>query len=147
MPAEPILYVEDDPLDRDMAETMFNRLCMRNPRYFVGSGGEAIDYLYGRGRFEDRGRHPFPALVLLDVSMPEMDGFEVLSQIRQEADFRSLPVVMLSNFDEPEDRDRARQLGAAGYLAKTASSKSFAYWLESINAQLGEASLIEFDRE
>jgi CheY-like chemotaxis protein len=111
---------------------------------------EAMDYLFGRAQFLDRARHPYPGLVLLDISMPELDGFEVLSLIRDEKAFCDLPVFMFSNFNEPEDHERAKQLGANGYMAKTASYQSFAAWLEDINARLLAAnhseSVIQFSK-
>jgi two-component system response regulator len=145
-----ILYVENSPEDIDLAGLMFRQMRVRNPLRFARSGPEALDYLHGRGNFLDRAQHPFPALVLLDVSMPELDGFEVLSLIREEEKFRDLPVFMFSNFDEPEDHERAKQLGANGYVAKTASYQSFAAWLEVVNSRLQSAkhpgALIQFGR-
>ena len=145
-----ILYVENSPEDIELAELMFRRLAVRNPLRFVRSGAEAMEYLSGRGKFADRAKNPFPGLILLDISMPELDGFEVLSLIRDEEAFKGLPVFMFSNFDEPEDRERAKQLGANGYMAKTASHQSFAVWLDDINARLKAAnhpeSVIEFTK-
>jgi two-component system response regulator len=150
MAADLILYVEDNQDDIALAELMCRRLAVRNPLRFVRSGAEAMDYLFGRGQFLDRAKNPFPGIVLLDISMPELDGFDILSLVRDEDAFQSLPVFMFSNFDEPEDRERARQLGANGYMAKTASYQSFATWLEDINAHLktvkGLESVIAFTK-
>jgi two-component system response regulator len=151
MAAALILYVENSPEDIELAELMLRQLRVRNPFHFVRSGSEAMDYLFGRGKYTDRSRHPFPGIVLLDISMPELDGFEVLELIREENSFKNLPVFMFSNFDEPEDHERAKQLGANGYMAKTAASKSFAAWLGDVNARLLAAkhpeAVIEFGKE
>ena len=146
-----ILYVENSPDDIELAELMFRQLRVSNPLRFVRSGLEAMDYLHGRGQFNDRVKHPFPGIVLLDISMPELDGFEVLALIREEPKFQGLPVFMFSNFNEPEDHERAKQLGANGYMAKSASYKSFATWLEDVNGRLRAAqhpeAVIEFGKE
>jgi two-component system, response regulator len=134
-----ILYVENSPEDIELAELMFRQLNVSNPLQFVRSGPEALDYLHGRGQFADRKKYPFPGVVLLDISMPELDGFEVLALIREEEAFLHLPVFMFSNFDEPEDRARAKQLGAHGYMTKTTSYKSFSGWLEDVNDCLESA--------
>src|SRR5579863_9270411 len=103
MPPALILYVENSSDDIELAELMFRQMRVLNPLHFARSGPEAMDYLFGRGKFADRATHPFPGIVLLDISMPELDGFEVLSLIRDEEAFQHLPVFMFSNFDEPED--------------------------------------------
>jgi CheY-like chemotaxis protein len=143
--------VENSSEDIELAELMLRHLHVRNPFLFVRSGPEALDYLFGRGKYTDRSQHPFPGIVLLDVSMPELDGFEVLTLIRNEEKFQNLPVFMFSNFNEPEDHERAKQLGANGYMAKTAAAKSFATWLEDVNARLLAAkcpeAVIEFSKE
>ncbi|HTA31397.1 MAG TPA: response regulator [Candidatus Cybelea sp.] len=146
-----ILYVENCPEDVELAELMFKQLRVGNPLRFVRSGVEAMDYLFGRAQFLDREKHPFPGIVLLDISMPELDGFEVLGLIREEEAFQNLPVFMFSNFNEPEDHERAKQLGADGYMAKTASYKSFAAWLEDVNTRLHATkhpeAVIQFGKE
>ncbi len=146
-----ILYVENSPDDVELAKLIFRQLKVSNPLQVVRSGPEALDYLLGRGQFADRIKYPFPGVVWLDIAMPEQDGFEVLTHIRETDGLRDLPVFMFSNFDEPEDHERAKQLGANGYMAKAASYKSFASWLEDVNARLLAAdhpeAAIFFNRE
>jgi CheY-like chemotaxis protein len=85
-------------------------------------GEEAVDYLAGGGGFEDRGKHPFPALMLLDLQLPRRSGHEVLEWLRaQEEGLRRLPVVVLSSSKEPRDINRAYELGANSYLVKPVS--------------------------
>jgi two-component system response regulator len=146
-----ILYVENSPDDVELAKLIFRQLKVANPLQVVRSGAEALDYLLGRGQFTDRMKYPFPGVVWLDIAMPEQDGFEVLANIRETDGLRDLPVFMFSNFDEPEDHERAKQLGANGYMAKAASYQSFAAWLGDLNARLQAAdhpeAAIFFSRE
>jgi len=101
-------------------------------------GEEALDYLAGGGGFADRGRHPFPALILLDLQLPRRSGHEVLEWLRgQEEGLRRLPVVVLTSSKEPRDVNRAYELGANSYLVKPVSFEALLelvkaverYWL------------------
>lgn len=104
----------------------------------VRDGQEAIDYLAGAEPYADRTLHPFPKLVLLDLKMPRMDGFEVLAAVRQRLGFIRLPVIVLTNSDNPADIKRAYELGATSYFQKPDSLEGLdemihvlhAYWLK-----------------
>jgi len=104
----------------------------------VRDGQEAVDYLAGVGPYTDRIQHPFPKLLLLDLKMPRMDGFEVLSAIRQRMGLTQLPVVVLTHSDNPADVKRAYELGATSYFRKPDSLEGLdemihvlhAYWLK-----------------
>ncbi len=98
----------------------------------VTDGRQAIDYLSGSGQFSDRMRFPVPALVFLDLKLPFFNGHEILKWIREESDFRSLPVVILSGSDESRDHELAVANGATEYLVKPASSADL---LQELKAQ------------
>jgi CheY-like chemotaxis protein len=85
----------------------------------VRDGEEALDYVYRRGRFEDR---PRPHLILLDLKMPKVNGFEVLEQVKADADLRTIPTVVLSSSERPEDVDETYRLGANSYMMKPGSA-------------------------
>ena len=113
-----ILLVEDDSND---VETM--RIALRrvgSPYHFatVPNGQEAIDYLSGTGRYANRRQFPVPCLVLLDLSLPIVNGFDVLSWMRDEW-CEMPPVIVLSYSRQEHDRRRALQLGARGYYVKS----------------------------
>src|SRR3569833_4764308 len=78
----------------------------------VHDGQEAVDYLAGTAEYADREKHPFPKLLLLDLRMPRMDGFEVLSAVRQRLGFTQLPVLVINHSDNTADVRRAYALGA-----------------------------------
>jgi CheY-like chemotaxis protein len=89
-----ILYVEDEKSDVLLLRVAFTRAGLLNPVHIAMDGAEAIDYLVGNRPFADRNQHPLPALVLLDLNLPKKSGFQVLSWIRQQPQFASLPVVI-----------------------------------------------------
>ena len=120
-PAGVILYAEDEDNDVFFLQHAFKVAESSYTLSVVTDGQQAIDYLAGEGPFADRKRHPLPALVLLDIMMPRKTGLEVLEWIRQQRQFRLLPVLMLTSSARPEDRDKARELGADDYHLKPSS--------------------------
>jgi CheY-like chemotaxis protein len=132
-----ILLVEDDPNDVVLMSLAFNRARLANPLRVVHDGEEAVSYLSGKGIYHDRDHYPLPFLVLLDLRMPRMDGFEVLAWIRSQSQFRELPVVVLTSSAEQPDAIKAFKLGANSYLVKPAQFEDLVqlmrrlqgYWL------------------
>ncbi len=113
-----ILLVEDNPDDVVLIRRAFQKARLLNPLHVVMSGEEAIEYLSGGGRYEARTEYPLPNLVLLDIKMPRVNGFEVLKWIRRQPGLRALRVVMLTSSDEIRDVNTAYQLGANSFLVK-----------------------------
>jgi len=113
-----ILLVEDDPNDVLLLERAFQKAGLQNLLKFVRDGGQAIDYLSGRGIYEDRNQFPLPFLLLLDLKMPGTDGFEVLQWIRSQPELMRLLIVVLTSSNLQSDVDRAYELGANSYLVK-----------------------------
>ncbi len=113
-----ILLVEDDPHDAVLTLAAFAELGLADQVAVVNNGEQAIDYLFARNEF--RGRSPgLPAVVVLDVKLPLVDGFEVLEYIRSQPATRYVPVVVLTASNQERDRQRAYELGANGYVVKT----------------------------
>lgn len=113
-----ILYAEDEENDLLFLNRAFKTARSPHTLRGVPDGEQAIQYLAGDGPFADRIRHPFPALILLDINMPKQSGLEVLQWIRQQPRFKSLPVLVLTSSSRQEDMERARELGADDYLFK-----------------------------
>jgi CheY-like chemotaxis protein len=113
-----LLLVEDAEDDVFLMKRAFQRANLPCVVLIVEDGDKAIDYLSGTGPFSDRCAHPLPALVLLDIKLPRRSGLEVLKWIRSQPGLKGLPVVMLTNSNEPEDVENAYRLGANSYLVK-----------------------------
>ena len=119
-----ILLAEDSPADAEMAIDALREANLANPIVHVEDGVEAIEYLERRGQFADRPDEE-PAVLLLDIKMPRMDGLEVLRRIRTNEKFRRLPVVILSSSREESDLARSWDLGANAYVVKPVDVEQF----------------------
>ena len=113
-----ILLAEDDPDDVLITQIAFRKARLANPVEVVRDGEEAVAYLKGEGRYADRSRHPFPVLLLLDLDMPRIDGFEVLEWLRRQPVIGTLPVAIVTDSGHDPYVDRAYCLGADSYLIK-----------------------------
>ena len=111
------LLVEDDEDDVFFMQRAFKEAGLKNPLHVVSNGEEAIDYFAGHREFADREKYPLPDMVLLDLKMPGLNGFEVLAWLRQQTRF-NFPVAVLTSSSEELDFRRARELGASCYLLK-----------------------------
>jgi CheY-like chemotaxis protein len=133
-----ILLIEDSEDDVVLIRRAFDKALLRNPVQVVRDGEAALMYLRGEGKFRNRAEYPLPSIVLLDLKLPGMDGFEVLSWIRQQDGIRGLPVIVLTSSNRIPDVNRAYRLGANSFFVKEIdfnSSVDFAkvmgqYWLE-----------------
>jgi CheY-like chemotaxis protein len=114
----PILYVEDEEYDVLFLKQAFAAADIRNPFKVVTDGQQATNYLAGVGVFSDRQQFPLPGLVLLDLKLPYRSGLEVLKWIREQAELKSLLVVIYTSSTQPKDIRVAYELGANGYLVK-----------------------------
>ena len=133
-----VLLVENNPDDARLAELAFEKSKTPHALFIVSDAVEATRYLKGFGRYGDRQRFPFPRLILLDLGLPGMSGFEFLEQLRKDPHTRSLSVTVLSGSDYLRDVTRAYQLGANSFLVKPSDLGKFAeairdtigFWLE-----------------
>lgn len=113
-----ILLAEDDENDIFLMGRAFDRAGIPNPLFVVRNGQEAIDYLSGTGDYAKRDKFPLPGLMLLDLKMPWMDGFDVLNWLRTQQQFDTLPVVVMTSSKLQSDVDKSRQLGVYDYRVK-----------------------------
>jgi CheY-like chemotaxis protein len=116
-----VLYVEDNQGDFDLLNLVTKKCGTPFSLQRAADGEQAIAYLEGQSPFHDRDAHPFPDLVLLDLKLPRLDGFEVLQWIRANPSTRTLPVVVLAGSSFRADIRRALELGANHYAAKPGS--------------------------
>lgn len=127
-----ILLVEDNQMDVELTLDAFREARLSNAIHVTRNGGEALDYLFGRGKYSDPESHPLPDLVLLDLKMPGIDGFEVLRQIKSTAGLKRLPVIILTSSKEEGDRTMSYDIGANSYLVKPISFEGFLAVVRSI---------------
>lgn len=113
-----ILLVEDQWNDVVLMGLALESAGVRNPMIVVYDGAEAITYLSGAGQYSNRANYPFPALILLDLKMPKIDGFGVLEWLQARPEFDDVAVVVQSSSNLDSDIARARALGADDYLVK-----------------------------
>src|SRR5579872_1468914 len=113
-----ILVAEDEETEILLFKLALESAGLLYPVIVARDGQEAIDYLAGRPPYEDRPNHPLPALVMLDLKMPRMTGFDVLSWLNSQPQLKCIPAVVLSSSSYPEDIKKATQLGAREYYIK-----------------------------
>lgn len=120
-----ILLVEDNRMDVELTLDAFREARLTNTVHVASGGRAALDYLLGRGEYADRSLHPLPDLVLLDLKMPGIDGFEVLRQFKSVSPQRRIPTIVLTSSKEEGDRALSYDLGANSYLVKPVSFAGF----------------------
>lgn len=128
----PILIADDDAQDAMLVRMAAQRASLGFRLECVGDGEQAIDYLMGRARYGDRQTHPFPSMMLLDLKMPRLSGFDVLDFVRREPALRQLPIVIFSSSDDPKDIERAYESGANSYLCKPHSNDDLSALLKAL---------------
>lgn len=121
---KPILLVEDNPNDLELTLVALERSQLANEVIVLRDGAEALDYLFRRNSYDDRPAGS-PAVLLLDLKLPKVDGLEVLKAIRESEELRSIPVVMLTSSREEPDLQRAYALGVNAYVVKPVEFKEF----------------------
>ena len=134
---ETILLAQENPDDVLLIRLAFQKAGFANPITVVGDGAEVIQYLEGDGPYADRARFPTPTLLLLDLKLPRIPGFEVLSWIRQRPEWMCLPVIILTASSHGLDIKQAYDLGANFFLTKPVQFDDFVQMIK----QLGDYGL------
>jgi DNA-binding response OmpR family regulator len=119
-----ILMVEDDPKDTELTLTALEEYNLSNEVVVTRDGEEALDYLYSRGKFAGRTTEN-PAVLLLDLKLPKVDGLEVLKQIKSDDNLKMIPVVVLTSSREERDMVASYELGVNAYVVKPVDFHEF----------------------
>ena len=116
------LMAEDSPDDIVITKRAWKKGNIKNKLYIVNNGEETLDFLYKRGEYTDA---PSISLILLDLNMPKMNGFEVLEAIKKDAELKSIPVIVLTSSNRGLDVERAYDLGCNSYITKPVNYDNF----------------------
>ena len=128
-----ILLVEDDPKDVELTLTGLAEYNLANEVIVAGDGEAALDYLYRRGAHANR-QHGNPAVILLDLKLPKLNGFEVLEKIRSDENLKMIPVVVLTSSNEERDLVRSYKLGVNAYVTKPVEFHQFVNAVKELGA-------------
>lgn len=139
---EQILLVDDNKMDIALILDAFREARLSNKIHVAHHGEEALLYLFGEGKFSDRKTFPLPDIILLDLKMPGIDGFEVLKRVKNTTQIKRIPVIILTSSKEEGDRALGYDCGANSYLVKPISFDGFLevvrkitdYWI-SLNVE------------
>jgi len=140
--SEMILLAEDDENDVLLIQRAFNKAGMRNKLKVVRNGQQAIEYLSAQGPYNNREKFPLPFLVLLDLKMPGVDGFEVLDFVKHDSNLKRLLVVVLTSSNLQAAVDRAYVLGANSYLVKPVEFDEMVHLIQRFEAYWAEINRI-----
>jgi CheY-like chemotaxis protein len=136
--AETILLVEDNRMDIELALDAFREAEVKHLVRVLRNGQTALDYMLGAGEYADRSKHPLPALILLDLKLPGIDGLQVARTLKTTPLVRRIPVVVLTSSKRQDDRTAAYDFGINSYVIKPISFDGFVglirqltgYWLQ-----------------
>jgi CheY-like chemotaxis protein len=127
----PILLVEDNAKDLELTLAALSRCQLANDIVLARDGAEALDYIYKRGKFEARDDGD-PAVILLDLKLPKIDGLEVLEKLKSDAEHRPIPIVMLTSSREERDLVRSYELGVNAFVVKPVDFNAFFEAIEDL---------------
>jgi len=120
-----ILLVEDNRMDIELTLDAFREARLGNSVHVAHNGREALDYLTGEGKYADRKEYPLPNIILLDLKMPGIDGFEVMRRAKVMPGIKRIPIIVLTSSKEEGDRAVSYDCGANSYLVKPVSFDGF----------------------
>ena len=120
-----ILLVEDNPDDEELALRALRKRNISNPVVICRDGAEALEYIFGTGKYAGRNVAEFPAVTLLDLKLPKVDGLTVLERIRADERTRQMPVVVLTSSNQEMDIVRSYRLGANSFVRKPVEFEQF----------------------
>jgi two-component system, response regulator len=128
-----ILLVEDNAIDARITLKAFEAAEMKNKVFIAEDGQMGLDWIYGRGKYSDRDLYPLPDLILLDINLPKVNGFDVLVNLKNNNDYKQIPVIMLTASELEVDMVKSYRSGAASYINKPVNPEDFLKAVEKFN--------------
>ena len=135
-----ILLVEDDLGHARLIEKNLRRSNIKNNIVTVSDGQQALEYIFGEGEFEESER-PFPLLVLLDLNLPVVDGYEVLRRLKADKSTRRIPVIVLTTTDDSREIKRCYELGCNVYMTKPVDYEQFSEAIKQLGLFLSVVAI------
>jgi CheY-like chemotaxis protein len=129
----PILFAEDDENDALLFRLALRKAGVTNPVVHAEDGEAALNYLGGVGSFSDHKQYPLPCLLVIDLKMPKVTGFDVLSWLRSQMPANRLPAIILSGSEQEPDKKRALDLGAKAYWVKPTDLAELVHLLQGLS--------------
>lgn len=120
-----LLLVEDNEDDIEITLRAFKKADININISVVNDGQATLDFLYNRTPYEDKATHPRPNVILLDINMPKLSGFDVLDQLKKDPDYKTIPVVILTSSKNEEDIVKSYNGGASSYIKKPVKYEDF----------------------
>ncbi len=127
MPQKMIMVVEDNPDDEELTLRALRQAKIANEIVVTRDGNEALEFVFGTGQYAGRNLDRMPAVILLDLKLPKLNGLEVLKRLRSDPRTKLTPVVVLTSSSEDEDMLRSYQVGANSYVRKPVEFGAFAH--------------------
>jgi CheY-like chemotaxis protein len=132
-----ILLVEDNPDHVMLTKMVLEKYNVANKVHVATDGAEALDFIYHRGKYSNDKDSPRPGLILLDIKLPKIDGFEVLKQLKNDPEHKAIPIVMLTTSSRDEEVARGYAEGANSYITKPVKFDDFAEKVKNIGLYWG----------
>jgi len=137
-----ILLVEDTPDDIEITKKALNEAKIINKLWIVRDGQEALDFLQRKGDYQDPSTSPKPGLVLLDINLPKLNGIDVLRIVKEDADLKRIPVVMLTVSKRDEDIVRSYNLGCNSFIQKPVNFENFVEVVKQVSLYWGLLNIV-----
>jgi CheY-like chemotaxis protein len=137
-----ILLVEDDPGHATLIEKNLRRAGIANEIVTLGDGQRAVDFLFKQNSYQ-HDSHPVPLLVLLDLNMPVLDGYQVISRLKADERTRTIPIVVLTTTDTPQEVARCYELGCNVYITKPVEYEQFSEAIRNLGLFLSIVKIPE----
>lgn len=128
----PLLVVDDSDIDFEILQSVVNRTGVQQPIFRCTDGDEALSFLFQTGEYANPTEAPRPAVILLDLNLPGTEGLEVLAQVKQNEQLKSIPIVVLTSSTNPDHIQQCYQQGASSYVVKAMNTQKFRATLQSL---------------
>ena len=128
-----ILLVDDNEDDIEITLRAFQKAKIKNNIFVVQDGQEALDFIYHQGEYQDQKKYPRPDIILLDINMPKMDGYQVLKNLKENEQYNIIPIIMLTSSKDDEDIVKSYKNGAVSYIQKPVKFENFLKFVDGFN--------------